>query len=199
MMKKARPLIITGALMVFFVWLQFFLSVSGVVSGKMHGFDIDAKERLYVGVGKQINVYTDGELTYVIRPVLPEPYRFFIQDDTLVIGYQNGRATRVFDLAGNYLSESELSFKDVRKRAETNKFAEHFGKEYSYEDHFGLKPAEIRCNGDVLYRMSWLDFLFTGVPFFAILAVLAVCFTFSLLLLLSDEEARDHFKAIRKI
>ena len=194
--KKSLPLIIAASLTGLFILLHLFFSAAGITSGTIHGFALDAQEKLYIGAGKQIFVYAAGEKVNVLHPPVSTVFRFFIQDEKLVIGCQDRRISKCYDLNGNYLSDNDLRYEEVRAIAEGRKTIEQNGNVYAYADYSGFKPAEIRCNGNVIYQMSWLDYLFTGFPFMTILIALGALLAFTILLFVTDEEVKAFLRTL---
>lgn len=195
-LKKTFPLIIAASFSGLVIILHLFFSAAGITSGTIQGFALDAQENLYIGVGKKIFVYAAGKEVDVLYPPVSMIFRFFIQDEKLVIGCQDRRVTRIYDLSGNYISRSDLTYEEVLAIAESQKTIEQNGNVYSYVDYSGFKPAEIRCNGNVIFKMSYLDFLFTGLPFVTILVAFGGLLAFAIIIFVTDEEVKSFLRTL---
>ena len=189
-MKKAYPLIISVVLMLTLIMARASLEISGTISGQLNGFALDSQGNFYLGIGEQVCLLTDGEVRNLFRLPIKQSFRFFIEDDKLIAGAQEWGSAKIYDLSGQYISDSKLSFREVNSVANSGKIVERDGSVYEYIDHFGFKPAEIRVDGETVYRVSMLEFLLTGPAGAVIMLLVGGVFTFNLLLFLFYRHAK---------
>ncbi len=199
--KKAIPLIVITSVSLIFIFLPLFLFSIGFLKGNIQGFALDADEKLYIGTKSIIQVYANGEKIkeFAPYPSIEEDYRFAIQNDTIIIGRKKWKNAKTYDLTGNYRSDSDLSYEDVRKIAESRITVEQNGNVYSYEDHRGFAPAEILRNGEPVYQMSICDALFSGWSAIFIRVVLFAFLSVAIISFVTDEEVKAYLETMKRI
>ena len=160
----------------------------------MEGFAVDADENIYLGYMNRIDVYHDGELLRIIDPPTNKGYILSIEDDKLLIGQKVSNKIRVYDLYGNFLEDSELSYYTLKETVRKTKVIEQNGKAFTIHNYWGMKPLEVKCDGVVVYKMSSIDYIFNGLPSWVLLSVFFVILFFMTLFVLADKEIQEHVK-----
>lgn len=199
MWKKAVPMIAVGLIAGLFTVLCLFLSAAGYINGSLHGFDLDAEENLIIGTSKNLLVYSDGERirTIHLHPAMEYDYRFVIQDNTILVGSQKWRTSKVYDLEGSFLFNSDLKYENIREIAESRTVLELNGNVYSMKQYMGFAPAEILLNGEIVYRQPLWDFLLSGFPVVCIRVVLLGLFAVSFVAFVKDKDVQAYLYSIK--
>lgn len=143
-----------------------------ITSGEVLNFDVDSEENIYIGTMNQIQVYKDGTLLRTIEPPTSRAYHFYIENDRLIIGCASSGNGGTYDLEGNELPSEEFSFEEIKDIA-SKKSINVNGHQYRHTNGF-LTPYKITCDGVEVYRMPTLDYIFNGLPFHVVWAVVFI-------------------------
>ena len=179
-------LFVVGLSLFILFFIKVFLSASGVIpDGRIFGFAVDSNENVYIGTMKRINVYKDGNLLRKIDPPTSRSYQFYIENDQLIIGCAVDNKGGTFDLEGKELSYGEYSYDEIehvakRKIVTVN---EHL---YQLNGSLGITPYTITRDGVEVYRMSTMDYLFNGLPYWIVWICLSLAAVFLILLKVSE-------------
>ena len=152
--KKSIPLIILAFILNLLIVLKVFFSFSSITAGAIQGIAADVEGKLYIGTENTILVFC-GE-TQIDDIDLPSShnYCFCIKNDRIVISRQDRRGTKEYDLKGNYISDSDLSYEEVKKFSAKSIVIEPDEKVYELLDYSGFKPAKVTVDDRVIYRES---------------------------------------------
>ena len=204
---KARFLIIFFIYGLIVIWSWFFLIVSGVLNGKVRGFDLGPDDQIYVGVNKKILIFDhDGNESGKIYlnsldQFIQDDYCFFIDENRLIIGgsgnYTDSPA-RVFDLNGQAVSNDSNTYsnKEVIKLTR-RKSVEKNGNTLLLDNHHGLKPTKVIFNGKVIYKMKYIEFLLSGIPFAILCALFFIGLSSSLAVFIFDPEVKAYLDSLK--
>lgn len=127
-------------------------------------FAVCSDGSIFVGYMDKIEVFQDGKLSFSFRPPTPRAFRFYVENDRIVIGCSDG-FTEIYDVTGNFVEDSELSYDAVKSTAQDIRYIAESGEEYKLSDSFGFKPFEIKCGNETIVRQNILDYHFNGAPF----------------------------------
>lgn len=186
MMKKY--IIVAVLIALAFVWAisrGILISTGALHKGYIQGFAVDSEGNYYIGQWEKIEVFNGTEQIRAFSPQTSRSYTFVIKDDKLFIAYSFDSSLEEYDLYGNFISESRESYGDVVNagRKSINMKFEQNGNVYEIKDYHQFKPYEIFINGELVYKMSTLDFLYYGVPYyiwfsveFIMISIMAIIF-----------------------
>ena len=164
-MKSTIAGIITVILWFILFMAKLFLSSTGAIgNGAVLSFDVDSNENIYIGTMGKINVYKDGLRVKSITLHNDDQYRFYIENDTIIIGFASGGKSGIYDLDGNELSADGVAYSDIGSISKKNTSFVN-GHEYKFSNGLGLLPYTITRDGAEVHRMSTLDYLLNGFPF----------------------------------
>ena len=184
--KTTICLFIVGVCIFLLQFIKIYLSFSGAIpDGSVLGFDVDSSERIYIGTIDQINVYHNGTLQRKISPPTSRTYRFYIENDKLIIGCVPDGKGGTYDLEGNELSYGEFSYDEIEQVAKHKKVVVN-GHEYQLSSNLGITPYIITRDGIEVYQMSTIDYFFNGLPYWSIWICLSLAAVFLILLKVSD-------------
>lgn len=174
-MKKASLVIIIPLIVVvlFFsvVISKDILASSGIVKkSSMQDFGVCSDGKIIVGYREKIEVFQDGKILFSFKPPTPRAYRFYVENDRIVIGCSDG-FTETYDVEGKFLEDSKLSYNEVKSTAQKTQYKAENGEKYTVVDAFGFKPFEIKCGNETIVRQNILDYHFNGAPFWLLWAV----------------------------
>ena len=125
-----------------------------------------------MGKLERIEVYDGQKLVRTITQ--PKEFYFVINEDQLYIATPYEYEVKVYDLAGNYIMDSDIPYEEI-KEISTSKRIICKGEKYCLEKHHGLLPYEIiRGDNTTIYKMTMLDFLFSGIRFAVIIGPIAI-------------------------
>lgn len=127
-------------------------------------FAVCSDGMILVGYMDKIDVFQDGKLSFSFRPPTSRAFRFYVENDRIVIGCSDG-FTKIYDVTGNFVEDSELSYDAVKSTAQDIRYIAESGEEYKIVDSFGFKPFEIKCGDETIVRQDILDYHFNGAPF----------------------------------
>ena len=196
-MNKAQ-LIFSLILSWFFVLLCIVLHVffidGGIIAGDIKGFAIDTQENLYIGVHNRIIKFAEGDKDNddILIPQMTDEYCFFIEDDSLIIGTKKGQSVKKYDLQGNYIEKSPLTYDEAKTQSSYKTLVSENGNTFKLLDYHGFKPAEVQRNGKTVYHMSIIDFLFSDTIFFVLLIVFGLVALYFFIRLYQNPEIQ-HF------
>lgn len=173
----------------FWDWKRFFLLLAGIsfitfficgicvicdfVSPQFHGFGVDSEGRLYVGLGRSIAVYENGDKIYEIRRnYTRRGYVFTVQpDDTLIIC--SGNSVCTVDLKGNEIIEPWEEDAWTADRIKTGKYYFRSSDGRNYTARRPLGRLTIYQEDAVIYQMPLVEYilvvlLIVSIPCFAV-------------------------------
>lgn len=127
-------------------------------------FAVCSDGMILVGYMDKIDVFQDGKLSFSFRPPTSRAFRFYVENDRIVIGCSDG-FTKIYDVTGNFVEDSELSYDAVKSTAQDIRYIAESGEEYKIADALGFKPFEIKCGDETIVRQDILDYHFNGAPF----------------------------------
>ena len=202
---KARFVIIAGIFGFIVIISKSLFIDSGVMNGKVRGFDLGPDDMIYIGVDRKILLFDhDGNESGKIYlnsldRYITDHYCFFIDNDRLVIGragdYTDSPA-KVFDLNGQAIPDDSYKNQEVIKLTR-RKSVEKYGNTLSIENHHGLKPTRVFFNGKQIYKMSFFEFLLTGLPFAILCALFFIGLSSSLAVFVFDPEAKAYLDSMK--
>ena len=179
-------LFIVGVCIFLLQFIKIYLSFSGVIpDGSILDFDVDSSENIYIGTIDQINVYHNGTLFRQISPPTSRKYRFYIENDRLIIGCVTDGKGGTYDLEGNELSYGEFLYDEIEQVAKHKKVVVN-GHEYHLSTNLGMTPYVITRDGIKVYQMSAIDYFFNALPYWSIWICLSIVAVFLILLKVSD-------------
>lgn len=181
-LKRFLPLLLGSALMMASIVCFAYASSSGGLMGEIEGFALDSENRLYVGVTGMILRLQEGQPAEKIYPQqhLVGPYCFYIENDTLVIGVQREQSVNRFDLEGNLLEKSEMTYAEAKANASYQTLTDTEGNVYTLSRH-ALKPSVIRCNDTAVYQTTFWDTMFSKTGVSVMTAILIPCMAWVIL------------------
>ena len=186
--RNVIPLVLIGMFMVSFIWLRALFISAGITNGSIKGIALDSKGELFIGTSNQMVVMQDGkEIRSFLLPI-DDNYCFLIENDNLLIASQRSCFAKVLDLYGNHISDSMLTFEDLKESANVTIKAD--GKTYTIIDKSFFKQKEIQCDNVTIYKMSVVDCLFSDRVFYPLNAVFFICYTICLFRLLKKRAIR---------
>ena len=180
--------------------LHVFFVEGGLVAGDIAGFAIDSDENLYIGVHtKIIKIANDNDTQEdLLIPQTRHDYCFYIANDSIFIGNQREQTVGQYDLKGNYIEKSSLTYDEAKDRASYNAIDSEKGNKYELFDYHGFMPAEIKRNGETVYRMTTLDLLFSDMFFIVFLLIFGGCAAFFFIMLFRNPDIQMFIHRNRK-
>ena len=152
------------------------LTQSGIIStGELEGFAVDSYENIYIGKLGIITVYQNGKAVDSFSPPTSRAYRFYVENDMLIIGCAFDGLGGLFDLSGNCISYGVISYEEVRRNASNKTTYVVNDNAYSLHTYCGLLPYTIYCNEERAFSMSPIDYFFNGPPFWILMIALLWC------------------------
>lgn len=145
------------------------LIMAGVVDLSVKCYSIDSEGNLYIGIHKEIDVYSNGELIRSFSPKTSRDYVFTIRDDEILLS----TPTYLFrmDLYGNVIESGEDKSGGTFFLLQANKY-----KIVLNQDHYELKgilgwTKIVKNDTQVVYRISGLSFTVKMVLYLTVLWV----------------------------
>lgn len=158
------PLVIAVLFFLVVISKEELASKSIVHESSVQDFGVCSDGMILVGYMDKIDVFQNGKLSFSFRPPTPRAYRFYVENDRIVIGCAEGYS-KIYDVTGNFVEDSELSYDAVKSTAQDIRYIAESGEEYKIVDSFGFKPFEIKCGDETIVRQDILDYHFNGFPF----------------------------------
>lgn len=185
-MKKLLPI-----LAVPFAVILLFFSVLVTVpwlakNGTLHGstiqdFAVSSDGTVFVGYFRVIEAYKDGSLAFTFRPPTTRAYRFYIEDDKLIVASSSGNC-KIYDTKGNYIEDGDLSYEEVKSTAKKKEeYTSENGDVYKLHRFLQAKPFEIRRNNETIIKESALDYHVHELPFHVLFCLTFISMLFILL------------------
>ena len=172
-----------------------FLVANGTIHAReLEAFAVDSEENIYLGYRGRIDVYHNGDLLRTIKPPTNREYVLKIENDKLLIGRRASGKIGIFDLDGNFLEDSDLDYDTFKKDVSKEKIILQNGKTFKINKHFNLKPFEVLCDDTVIYRMAAIDYIYNGLPFWLFWAFTFLGASFLILMVVTDEKAKNFFR-----
>lgn len=168
-MKKASlviliPLIVVVLFFSAVISKEILANEDVIHQSSVQDFAVCSDGKIIVGYMDKIDVFQDGKLSFSFRPPTPRAYRFYVENDRIVIGCSDG-FTEIYDVEGKFLEDSDLSYNKVVSISHDTKYVSASGEQYKVSDGFGFKPFEIKCGNETIVRQDILDYHFNGAPF----------------------------------
>lgn len=165
----------------------------------IYAFSVDSEENIYIGTRNEITVIQEGTPQRKIYFDADDGYYFCIENDEILVAYGTDLFYR-FDLEGNKLPTGDVNYDEI-KAASSERSVNIKGHYYEMHKNLGIMPYTITCDGIEVYRMTTLDYIFNGLPFFVFLALVMLGTVVLVLVKLSEyqaakENGEDVFKAI---
>ncbi len=191
-MKKFLPILaipFTVILLCFAVFLTMpWLMGSGAIHiSTIQGFAVSSDGTVFVGYRRVIEAYKDGSLVFTFRPPAKRDYRFYIEDDKLIIGTASGSDIKIYDTSGNYVEDCDLSSYDFTSTAKEKKeYTAENGDVYTLHRFSRSKPFEIRRNNETIIKESTLDYHFHELPIYVLFCLSFISMLFLVLAVLGS-------------
>lgn len=145
----------------------FFIFHGKVSDGGLLGFAVDSAENIYLGTRNCIRVYRGMELIRTISPPSLQTYRFFMENNQLIISGVISKTSQVLDLEGRHIRPGKLSYYEVKKVGTRTRVNVN-GHEFRLIYRWIISPYKITRDGVIIHRMSAIDYVFNGLPFWSV-------------------------------
>lgn len=192
--KKGFPLIILAFILNLLIVLKVFFSFSSITAGAIQGIAADSEDKLYIGTENSIIVFGGETRLEKIDSPSSHNYCFCIREDRIVISRQDRRGTKEYDLKGNYISESNMSYDEVKKISANPIVTESGDRVYELLNYNGFKPAVVTYHGKIIYSESLSDYLFSTPVFSVLIILVGIIMAFALLVFITDEEVKAYIR-----
>lgn len=165
---------------------------SGAIhSSTIQDFAVSSDGTVFVGYRRVIEAYKDGSLVFIFRPPTSRAYRFYLEDDKIIIAPSSGNC-KIYDTNGNYIEDGDLSYEEVKSTAKKKKeYIMGNGDVYKLHRFLQSKPYEIRCNNEPIIKESALDYHFHELPFFMLFGLFVISILILVLALLENCQWRE--------
>ncbi len=169
---------------------KYLIYTDTIETSGIYYFSVDSGENIYIATEDEISVIQDGHPQRKIHldwVSTNNGWYFCIENDELIVAYEAGDSCERFDLEGNKLPAGDANFDEVKAAALKREVSVN-GHDYEMNPHFGFKPYTITRDGVEVYRMSALDFIFNGKPFYIFAALIMLGAVISFLMNIPEPE-----------
>ena len=177
--KSVKYIFLLGPVGFLLIFLKVCLVFTGAISpSRVFYIDADSKDNIYLGTKNEITVIADGEELRKIRldkRSLNDGYYFYIKNDEVLVDYVSENRVVRFDSQGMERPAEDVNFEEIVEGC-SEKLVLKNGHSYELHKNLGLLPYTVTRDGELIYRMEALDYIFNGPPYFLLFSILCIIF-----------------------